>query len=48
MGACGYLSVVDRRTDMILHGGENVYCTEVEAVLAEHPAVGAFISGLGI
>ena len=27
---------------MILYGGENVYCTEVEAVLAQHPAVGAF------
>ena len=40
VGACGYLSVVDRRTDMVLHGGEKVYCTEVEAVLVAHPAVG--------
>lgn len=40
LGANGYLSVVDRRTDMILHGGENVYCTEVEAVLSQHPSVG--------
>lgn len=35
----GLIHVVDRRNDMIISGGENVYPREVEAVLAEHPAV---------
>ncbi len=35
----GYLYIVDRKKDMIVTGGENVYSTEVEAVLYEHPAV---------
>jgi long-chain acyl-CoA synthetase len=35
----GYLFLVDRLKDMIISGGENVYSVEVEAVLAEHPAV---------
>ncbi len=35
----GFLYVVDRAKDMILRGGENVYCAEVEAALLEHPAV---------
>jgi bile acid-coenzyme A ligase len=35
----GYLFLSDRRTDMILIGGRNVYPAEVEAVLLEHPAV---------
>ncbi|GAB2742988.1 long-chain fatty acid--CoA ligase [Salinifilum aidingensis] len=35
----GYLFLVDRRKDMIISGGFNIYCTEVEAVLHEHPAV---------
>jgi long-chain acyl-CoA synthetase len=35
----GYLYVVDRMKDVIIRGGENVYCAEVEAVLFEHPAV---------
>jgi acyl-CoA synthetase (AMP-forming)/AMP-acid ligase II len=35
----GYLYLVDRRKDMIITGGENVYSVEVEQVLAEHPAV---------
>ena len=37
--ADGFLHVVDRMKDVVIRGGENVYCTEVEAVLHEHPAV---------
>jgi fatty-acyl-CoA synthase len=35
----GYVNIVDRKKDMILTGGENVYSTEVENALFEHPAV---------
>jgi len=35
----GYLYLLDRAKDMIISGGSNVYAVEVEAVLAEHPAV---------
>jgi acyl-CoA synthetase (AMP-forming)/AMP-acid ligase II len=35
----GYITLVDRKKDMIITGGENVYSVEVEAVLFEHPAV---------
>ena len=35
----GYVYLVDRSKDMIVSGGENVYCTEVEEVLYRHPAV---------
>ncbi len=35
----GYLYIADRRTDMIVTGGANVYPAEVEAALGEHPAV---------
>ena len=37
--ADGYLYILDRATDMIISGGENIYPAEVEAVLARHPAV---------
>jgi acyl-CoA synthetase (AMP-forming)/AMP-acid ligase II len=37
--ADGFISVVDRLKDVVIRGGENVYCAEVEAVLHEHPAV---------
>ena len=37
--AAGYLYILDRLKDMIVTGGENVYCGEVEAVIYEHPAV---------
>ncbi|MFJ5830703.1 AMP-binding protein [Streptomyces sp. NPDC093089] len=39
LDADGYLFLTDRIKDMIVSGGENVYPTEVESVLAEHPAV---------
>jgi bile acid-coenzyme A ligase len=35
----GYLYLADRRTDMILVGGANVYPAEIEAALEEHPLV---------
>ncbi len=35
----GYLFLADRRSDLILRGGANVYPTEVEAVLDEHPLI---------
>ncbi|MBK5288087.1 MAG: AMP-binding protein [Acidimicrobiia bacterium] len=35
----GYLFVVDRRKDMVITGGANVYPAEVEAVLVTHPAI---------
>jgi len=35
----GYVWVVDRKKDMIISGGENIYCAEVENVLAGHPRV---------
>ncbi|MCX8118277.1 MAG: fatty acid--CoA ligase [Desulfobacterota bacterium] len=35
----GYVTIVDRKKDMILTGGENVYSTEVENVLYMHPAI---------
>ena len=37
--ADGYIWVVDRKKDMIISGGENIYCAEVENALAAHPAV---------
>jgi len=36
----GYVWVVDRKKDMIISGGENIYPAEIENVLAAHPAVG--------
>jgi long-chain acyl-CoA synthetase len=35
----GFIYIVDRKKDMVLRGGENVYCAEVEAAMYEHPAV---------
>ncbi len=39
MDADGYLYLADRRSDMILVGGANIYPAEVEAALNAHPAV---------
>ncbi len=35
----GFFFVEDRAKDMIIRGGENVYCTEIENLLAEHPEI---------
>jgi acyl-CoA synthetase (AMP-forming)/AMP-acid ligase II len=35
----GFYFVVDRAKDMIIRGGENVYCTEIENCLADHPEI---------
>ena len=35
----GRVGIVDRIKDMVIRGGENVYCVEVEGVLHDHPAV---------
>jgi len=35
----GFIYIVDRKKDMVLRGGENIYCAEVEANLYRHPAV---------
>jgi bile acid-coenzyme A ligase len=43
----GYLYIADRRTDLILAGGRNIYPAEIEAALLEHPAVDqAIVIGL--
>jgi acyl-CoA synthetase (AMP-forming)/AMP-acid ligase II len=35
----GFIYIVDRVKDMVLRGGENIYCAEVEAALFAHDAV---------
>jgi long-chain acyl-CoA synthetase len=35
----GFIYIVDRAKDMVIRGGENVYCVEVENALYDHPAV---------
>ncbi|MEE2877703.1 MAG: class I adenylate-forming enzyme family protein [Pseudomonadota bacterium] len=35
----GFIYIVDRKKDMVLRGGENIYCAEVEAALYRHPAI---------
>ena len=43
----GFLTILDRRDDLIVSGGENVYPAEVEAALLAHPAIsGAAVVGL--
>jgi len=40
----GYLYIADRRTDLIISGGRNIYPAEIEAALLEHPAVAEAIA----
>lgn len=35
----GFCTILDREQDMLIRGGENIYCVEVENVLIQHPAV---------
>ena len=35
----GLFTILDRKNDMVISGGENVYCAEIERVLFDHPAV---------
>ncbi|HWA69290.1 MAG TPA: AMP-binding protein [Rhizomicrobium sp.] len=35
----GFLTIHDRAHDMVIRGGENIYCIEVENILGQHPAV---------
>jgi long-chain acyl-CoA synthetase len=35
----GFIQIVDRAKDMLIRGGENIYCVEVENALYDHPAV---------
>jgi long-chain acyl-CoA synthetase len=37
--ADGFLYITDRKKDMIIRGGENIYCVEIENRLVEHPAI---------
>ncbi len=43
----GFITVVDRKKDMIISGGENIYPAEVEAVLMQHEAV-ADVTVIGV
>ena len=43
----GFVFIVDRAKDMVLRGGENIYCAEVEAAIFEHDAV-AECSAFGV
>ena len=45
--ADGFVYIVDRKKDMILRGGENIYCAEVEAAAYRHPDV-AECSAFGV
>ena len=35
----GFCFIIDRAKDMLIRGGENIYCVEIENVLYDHPAV---------
>jgi long-chain acyl-CoA synthetase len=35
----GFITLLDRAKDMLIRGGENIYCAEIEGALGSHPAV---------
>ena len=39
MDEAGIVTIVDRKKNMVISGGENIYCAEVERVLSDHPQV---------
>jgi acyl-CoA synthetase (AMP-forming)/AMP-acid ligase II len=39
LDAEGFLYIVDRKKDMILSGGQNIYPADIEAIMREHPAI---------
>ncbi len=43
----GFLYIVDRRTDMVISGGENIYPSEIEEVLLHHPKI-AEVAVIGV
>ena len=45
--ADGYLYITDRKKDMIVSGGQNIYPVDLEAVLSQHPAV-AEVAVIGV
>lgn len=47
LDSSGYLYLVDRKKDMIVSGGENIYCREVEMAIGAHPRV-AEVAVVGI
>lgn len=47
LDVAGRLTILDRKKDLIISGGENVYSVDVEAVLARHPAI-AEVAVIGV
>ena len=43
----GFLYIVDRKKDIILSGGQNIYPADIERVMSEHPAV-AEVAVIGV
>jgi long-chain acyl-CoA synthetase len=43
----GFITIVDRAKDVLIRGGENIYCVEVESALFDHPAV-ADVAVIGV
>lgn len=40
----GFVYIVDRKTDMVISGGENIYCAEVEQAMSKHPDIKQVVS----